>query len=253
MKSTYLRFFVGIILVIGAVMFLGASQNWWEINSEFNGALGLIPIIPALVWIFFLGANFVNSFMYFGGIWLVLFGKDFINSDNWLAWTIVLLIVSIGVSLLGTLANSPEDVNVLLRKPLSINRREIFAETKLIPKHYETEFEGLTRGVISSAFTKCGLTLSKCTFEKNCKISLKCSFGSMKIVLPKNTQVVINASKSFGSVNNNLKPVNEMVQKVHKVQIDASVLFGSITILNVKEEPAPPPAVLPVQESVAKA
>jgi len=241
LKSTYLRFFIGAVLVIGAVMFLGVSQDWWELNTEFSGVLGILPAVPAVIWIFFLGVNFVNCFLYFGGVWLVLFGKDFINSSNWIEWSIVILIVTVGMTFLGSLANSPEDVNVLLRKPILINRKEFFTDTKLIPKHYETEFEGLSKCEVISMFTKCGLTLSNATFEKGCKVLATCKFGSMKIVLPKNTQVVINASQSFGKVNNLLKPPSEMASKIHKIDLYANVFFGSITLLNVKEEPKPAP------------
>lgn len=245
MKGSYLRFFIGAVLVIASVMFLGATQDWWEISTELNGALGMLLAIPALVWIFFLGVNFVNCLIYFTSFGLVLWGKDIIVGDNWLQWIISLIVLTVGMTFLGSLANSDEDVNVLLRKPFVVNRREFFEEAKLIPRHISSDFNGLTKVEVNSSFTKCGLTLAKATFDKNCNVIVKCKYGSLKIVIPKNTHITINASQSFGKVINRMKPVNEM-SIISKINLDATVVFGKIILLNPEEERIEKPAPEPV-------
>lgn len=58
-----------------AILFAGSAAGIWEISKSEQGLLGLIAILPAVIWIFFKGANLVNIGMYFGGLDYILMKK----------------------------------------------------------------------------------------------------------------------------------------------------------------------------------
>ncbi len=74
MKKFYIAL-TAIFLAVIAIVAIGAQTEIFRLSSEAEGLLGLIVIIPAVLWIFFKGLNFVNAGLYLGGMDYILIKK----------------------------------------------------------------------------------------------------------------------------------------------------------------------------------
>lgn len=74
MKKFYISL-TAIILAVIAIVAIGAETEIFRLSSEAEGILGLLVIIPAVLWIFFKGVNFVNAGLYLGGMDYILIKK----------------------------------------------------------------------------------------------------------------------------------------------------------------------------------
>ena len=78
-KTVYMLIFLIIVL---AVMLVGRLAGLWQFGINPWSLIGLAAVVPALVWIFTKGINFVNSPVYFAGLAFIIY-KNFFNSFAW--------------------------------------------------------------------------------------------------------------------------------------------------------------------------
>lgn len=68
-------------VVIGAAAVLaaavGCAVGLWDIGFEPESLIGFAAIIPAVIWIFAKGLNYVNSGIYFAGIGYIMYKNLF--------------------------------------------------------------------------------------------------------------------------------------------------------------------------------
>lgn len=83
--------FAGILILVW-----GSDSSFWEVSTKAEGLVGLIAIVPAVVWIFFKGVNIINCGMYIGGIDYILI-KKFLSLGQSVALIIVEAVVIIAV------------------------------------------------------------------------------------------------------------------------------------------------------------
>lgn len=74
MKKYYCAL-AAIIVAAVVILIVGSNAGIWEISSGSQGLLGLIAILPAVIWIFFKGLNLINAGLYIGGIDYILIKK----------------------------------------------------------------------------------------------------------------------------------------------------------------------------------
>lgn len=229
LKSKYLRGFIGAIFLETAVIFLGVTQSWWDLTFAFWGIMGLITIIPAVLWILFFGTNIFNSLLFFSGFGYILYEQGFIDKTHINEYIIALTLFSIGLTVVGSMGTRPEDIDVFLKKPKEINQIEVKASAFLIQKHISSNYDGITKCNFSSGCTKLGVTLSNAGFEKDAVISLKATFGKIKIILPENVNVIINSNSTLGKVINNLKKAD--TETAINIKINAQIKFAKIILI----------------------
>lgn len=86
----------------------------------------------------------------------------------------------------------------------------------------------LSHGEINCSFGSFVVDLNGCgDFSENCKLDAKCSFGELKLLIPKHIRVEPNASTAFGDLDIKGQPD---AAYSNTIQLDAKVSFGEITI-----------------------
>lgn len=86
----------GILFAGILILFVGSDSSWWEVSSQAEGLLGLIAIVPAVLWIFFKGVNIINCGMYLGGIDYILI-KKFLSLGQSVALIVIEAVIIIAV------------------------------------------------------------------------------------------------------------------------------------------------------------
>lgn len=59
------------------VVILGAVFNLWDIGFKAGSIIGLIIVLPAIIWVLSEGVNYFNSALYFGGIAYIMYRNIF--------------------------------------------------------------------------------------------------------------------------------------------------------------------------------
>ena len=77
MKKKSLICLVAVIAVIFAVVFAGKALGLWEFGFSPYSLVGLLAVVPAVIWVLLRGVNFVNSALYFAGIGYIMFRNVF--------------------------------------------------------------------------------------------------------------------------------------------------------------------------------
>lgn len=95
MKKFYISL-VSVLMLALAVLLIGDAANWWSVSSRAEGLLGLLAIVPAVLWIFFKGVNIINIGLYLGGIDYILI-KKFLSLGRSVALIIIEAVVIIAV------------------------------------------------------------------------------------------------------------------------------------------------------------
>lgn len=74
------KFLLSVLAMIGSavlIVLLGAAFNVWDLGFKINSLIGIVVILPAIIWVFTKGVNYINSAMYFGGIAYIFFVNIF--------------------------------------------------------------------------------------------------------------------------------------------------------------------------------
>lgn len=95
MKKFYISL-VSVLMLAVAVLFIGDAASWWSISARAEGLLGLLAIVPAVLWIFFKGVNIINIGLYLGGIDYILI-KKFLSLSQSVALIIIEAVLIIAV------------------------------------------------------------------------------------------------------------------------------------------------------------
>lgn len=59
------------------VVILGAVFNLWDIGFKSASIIGLLIVIPAIIWVLSEGVNYFNSALFFGGIAYIMYKNIF--------------------------------------------------------------------------------------------------------------------------------------------------------------------------------
>lgn len=73
-NSTILLIALGVAFMIALC---GNAMNLWTFGFNSSAAVGLIAVIPASIWVYFKGLNYVNSAVYFAGIAFIMYKNLF--------------------------------------------------------------------------------------------------------------------------------------------------------------------------------
>jgi len=95
LKKFYISL-VSVLMLAVAVLFIGDAASWWSISARAEGLLGLLAIVPAVLWIFFKGVNIINIGLYLGGIDYILI-KKFLSLSQSVALIIIEAVLIIAV------------------------------------------------------------------------------------------------------------------------------------------------------------
>lgn len=219
-KVLFGMLFIVLGLIIG-VNALGIA----EINIFFDGWWTLFIIIPSLIALFDDCDKEGPLICLILGIVLLLVTRGILDFELVFKLLIPFILVVIGISII---ANEIFGSKVKEKAPL-IKEGEIDyisailkEETRIISK----TFKGAT---IDSVFGHAIVDLRKAKFTKEAALKVSAIFASVDIIVPKDTEVKIKATKVFGSVEK-LTFKSDTNDKEKTIYIDAFSMFGSINI-----------------------
>lgn len=100
-----------IMAVLGLTM-IGYAVGLWDFGFEISSLVGLAAVIPAVVWIFFKGINYVNSSIYFAGIGYIMFKNLFDGfSGRFVVLCLLLVLLAIALPAAASAFKNDEDNN----------------------------------------------------------------------------------------------------------------------------------------------
>lgn len=81
MKKKWIISVVLILMLLIIIAVLGHTLNIWDFGFKLASFIGLLAIIPASIWIYKKGINYINSGIYFAGIAFIMYKNLFDKFD----------------------------------------------------------------------------------------------------------------------------------------------------------------------------
>ncbi len=212
--------FIVLGLIIG-VNALGLA----EIDIFFDGWWTLFIIIPSLIGLFDEGDREGSLIGLTIGIVLLLVTRDIIEFELVFKLLVPFILVVIGVSIIANEifgSKVKEKVAQTKESDLDYISAVLREEMRVIDKN----FKGAT---VDGIFGHAVVDLRKAKFTKEAALKVSAIFGSVDIIVPKDTEVKIKATKIFGGVEK-LTFKSDKEDKEKTIYIDAFAMFGGISI-----------------------
>lgn len=77
MNNKFVKTMIAMIAAGGILAFLGKLVNLWNFGFKAGSLVGLLAVVPASVWVWKKGINYINSAIYFAGIGYIMFRNLF--------------------------------------------------------------------------------------------------------------------------------------------------------------------------------
>lgn len=104
---------LGVMLVCAfLVVLLGNIINLWDVGFNIASLIGFLACVPACIWAYFKGVNFVNSAVYFAGIGFIMY-KNIFNEINARFVIICVLLCALAVIFPSTVSLFKKDENTI--------------------------------------------------------------------------------------------------------------------------------------------
>lgn len=77
MNKKYITAIVAMVATAVVLVLLGVAVNLWDLGFNVGSLVGLIAVVPAVIWVLLKGVNYINSAIYFAGIGYIMFKNIF--------------------------------------------------------------------------------------------------------------------------------------------------------------------------------
>ncbi|MBO5376719.1 MAG: hypothetical protein J6A52_07725 [Bacilli bacterium] len=213
-----------ILIVIGIVIGLN-SFGITDINLFFEGWWTLFIIIPCTIDLFSDKTGKVGNLIgIIIGVALLLITRDIIDLALIAKLIIPIIFVLIGLSLI---FNSTIKKNIADKvREGSISGLEPIVAT-FSKQEAIKEDENFKGAALEAVFGTVVFDLRKANIEKEAVIKANAIFGSIEILIPKNTEVKIKSTPIFGSVSNNTAKTKGEKKTIY---VEAFAMFGGVDI-----------------------
>lgn len=232
MKTTTIRTFLGTLLFIGGIIFLGISADWWKISSVYSGAWTFFITIPAIIWIFIFGVNIFNSMMFFTGFGFLLNSTGLVGNQYVVQLIISMAILSVALYIFAGTVKKPVETEAFSLKPKQNDTDKINLSVTLFGGRYTNVSEKIEDGKIKANFCTIAYDISKVNIEKDITLNLSVICGNIVLVIPQDVKVLINSNSFIGKTINKTKQVTTS----RTININSSVVNGKIIITDTIPE-----------------
>lgn len=230
MKSTYVRAIFGLVFFIGAFILLGISCGWFQIIENFTFAwIFILPII-GIIWMITFGVNIFNSIIIFTGLGFILLETGIVPSERIIQLIITLALLSIGLTILGSIGKLPTEVTIFSKKLREIISQVASVKAMLISKNFLHKSEQVKEGIFKVTFCNVAYNMSNVKLDQNINIKVNVIGGKLILLLPKGYKIISNSSASFGHVTNCID--NKPEDSQHIIFLNANVKFGEVILKN---------------------
>lgn len=225
MKAKRLRSLIGAVFFIGAILILGYSAGWWSFAPSADGVWALIPMGVAIVWVFFGGANIVNSLLFFGGAGVLFYLRGIVPIENIAELAISMAFMTIAMTVAGADTEKKE------LKTVQEDCEKLDKKYTLCRKHIVNSAK-ISGGTLEASCCNMVYDLSDAVIENGVTLGFVSGMGSITVILPRDYKYSVNSEATFGGVENKLE--NIAIGK--SVNIVAHASFGGITLCHPAEK-----------------
>lgn len=221
MKNKFWSSFIGCILILLGVTWLGNVSGWWDFGL-FTGWWSFILIVPALYWISQRGPNFGNVFLLMLGILCLGESYDLLG-QHVSVWS---LILPLFVILLGldTLVKSFTRGRKLKNLHASNQEYPIY-HVIFTSKTDVNKTQDLKGAELSALGSKLIVDFREANVTQNIQIQIDNVCSTVLVYVPGNVCVNIDGDNLFGGVTNHSTGTG-----AYSMSIRCSCVFGSIHI-----------------------
>lgn len=228
--------FAFLVLLVGGLTLAARILSWdvsfWSIlwPSAFlvYGLKGLLPRFS----VFSFGVTLIGAYYLIEnlGVWSL-------NLAGELVFPIV--IVLFGLGLLIDALRKPKNPKVIFRRKGGSNHKKAHSNLTEEKEHFDCSVSfsentytltlpRLSSGDANVSFGELTLDLTECgEIIDGCHLDLSCSFGELRLLVPRSCRVVPDVSTAFGSADITGHPDPDATAKIY---VDGSVSFGEIDI-----------------------
>ena len=209
--------FLGILLIVVGVLFLGRNMDWWDFSIFFDGWWTLFLIVPSIISLVRregIGTSFLILVL---GVLMLLACQDVIEWSTIWKIFVALIIIVIGLSII--FGNGK-----VRSKKIKPNAKEyvaIFSGVDEVINKIESDFK------ITSVFGGVELDMRDVKLDSDLVIDCFTLFGGIDIRLPKDVKVEVNGLPIFGGVENKYRNHDATVT----VYINHTTIFGGVDLL----------------------
>ncbi len=226
MKKTNNIFWGIALIVIGIILGLNAFEIT-NINIFFDGWWTLFIIIPCCLGIVNDDDKIGHIFGLFIGLALLLICQNIIDFELILKLILPVILVFMGLSL-------------IFKNKITTNiKKEVkkLSEKKKINKSYCSTFSNMNiklddeeteKYELDAVFGELDVDLSKIKLNDNILITACSVFGSIKLIVPENTEVKILSTAILGDISDKRK--KQPTDKKNVIYLDATAIFGGVEI-----------------------
>lgn len=220
----------GLLLIVMGVLIALDTFEIFDINFFFDGWWTLIIIIPCVIDLF-RGSNKTFDFLGIGvGVFLLLACQEVITFEMLLKLLVPAVLVIVGVSLVfkDTLGGGKVAKEIKRLNEMKTGGREYAATFS--SQNVIIDNEPLQSMDLTAAFGSIKCNLENSFVNTDIVINANVTFGSIEIYVPKGVKVVVRSTSIFGGVSDKTENVNQD-PNMPKIYINSLCLFGGVDVL----------------------
>lgn len=228
MKTTEKTLWGVALITLGCIIGLNAV-DLIDVDLFFDGWWTLFIIVPCFIGLF---GNYDKKGNLIGLIFGVLL---LINAQNIITWRILwglmitVILITIGLSIIFGSVIRDEACKKIdeLNKKFNDKENGVYSTTFASDKveFSKQEFKGCKA---NATFGEMLLDLRGAKIKEDVVVNANATFGSIKIITPKDVNIKVNSSSTFGEVKD--KSLKDEDSKI-TLFINASAIFGEINII----------------------
>ena len=210
--------FLGILLIVVGVLFLGRNMDWWDFSIFFDGWWTLFLIVPSIISLVRregIGTSFLILVL---GVLMLLACQDVIEWSTIWKIFVPLIIIVIGLSIIF----GNRKVRSKKIKPNAKEYVAIFSGVDEVINKIESDFK------ITSVFGGVELDMRDVKLDSDLVIDCFTLFGGIDIRLPKDVKVEVNGLPIFGGVENKYRNNDEAKVTIY---INHTTIFGGVDLI----------------------
>lgn len=225
MKRNSITAIIGLLIIVGGILYGCNVLGYWDTSFSFNGWWTLFIILPCVLSMCTGGINLLNSIGVGVGVLLLLSAQGVFPGNLGYKLIAPFIIILLGLSLVfkKPMRRYKEGNNGIFAGSRGDDHFAVFGGNK--PKLDEAVFRGANTYAI---FGGVELMLKSSVIKRDCTINTYSIFGNTDITLPENVRAVVTSTPIIGSIQNTFK--SSTVQNAPTVYIRVLTVFGSAEI-----------------------
>lgn len=231
MKTTYKTRFIGFLLIVGGITFLGEQLGFWNFSIFFPGWWTVFLILPAIFSMIDSGFHVGNSILLLLGAYFLLNANDWISFRLTLGAIVALFCILFGMQLIfGSSRTSPFK-----------EKEQRFMDDEDSIKNIHSNVCFSTRrvrakGIVNSLDAQCLfgtqlIDLSEADIRDMQYCRVDNVFGTVDVIVRDDINFVVKRDNVFGSCN-----IQDEPSGIYDLYVNISCVFGQVRLRKIHIE-----------------